>query len=77
MIFLLVKISINISWYFVYILSLLANKSLPTLNIQQKPSKTSYNKYRKLVNMTIKFSSVKSFFDLPIFTNKKDSIVKQ
>lgn len=71
-----IKVSIDISQYFVYTLSLIANKSPLTLSIQQKLSKTPYNNSGKFVSTIIIFSFKKSFSDLSIFINEKDLTIK-
>ena len=59
-----------------HVLSLATNKSQSTLSVRQKLSKISYDNYKKSVNIITRFNSKKSFFDLLIFTNKKDLIIK-
>ena len=56
-----VEIPINISQYFVYILSFLANKSQLACNMYQDLSKTSYNDQKESVSIAIRFSS-KNYF---------------
>lgn len=76
-VFLFVQTFLDIFPYFIYTSSLVVNKSQSFLNIQIELSKTSYNNYKKSINIIIKFSLKKSFFDLSIFSNRKDPTIKQ
>lgn len=75
-IFLSIKVSIDKSQYFIHILSVIINKPQLTLNIYKKLSKTLYNDYTKLVNIAIRFSSKKSFSNLPIYIDEKELIIE-
>ena len=45
--------------------------------MQQNLSKILYNDQGESISITTKFNLKKLFFDLPIFTNKKNPIIEQ